>query len=383
MTPMQKMFARVAVCALFLLSFCAIAGRAQTPPVIVGPCQDGVLPGGALSRICVPSSGWNGDLVVWAHGYTAFNEPLDFQNLVLPDGSSLTDLVQSLGFAFATTSYRQNGLAILEGVDDIRELVAAFPSVAGQSPRRTFATGASEGGIVTTLLIERSPELFTGALSACGPIGSFRGQLNYIGDFRVVFDYFFPGVIPGSSINIPDEVIDNWDAIYVPKITQALQSNPSAARQLLRVTNAPIDPADSGTIAATTTNLLWYNVFGTNDGVAKLGGNPFDNHDRIYFGSSNDVRLNLMVKRFTASLTALNQVKLYETSGRLTRPMVTLHTTGDPIIPFAHEILYLGKLKIFPGGNFFPASVARYGHCAFNTQEAVSSFALLLLLSGN
>jgi hypothetical protein len=33
-----------------------------------------------------------------------------------------------LGYAFATTTYRQNGLAILEGVDDIRELVAAFPS---------------------------------------------------------------------------------------------------------------------------------------------------------------------------------------------------------------------------------------------------------------
>ena len=38
-----------------------------------GVCNDGVLPGGALSRICVPASGWNGDLVVWGHGYTAYN----------------------------------------------------------------------------------------------------------------------------------------------------------------------------------------------------------------------------------------------------------------------------------------------------------------------
>jgi hypothetical protein len=90
-----------------------------------------------------------------------------------------------------------------------------------------------------------------------------------------------------------------------------------------------------------------------------------------------------MVKRFTASPAALNQVKQYETSGRLSRPMVTLHTTGDPIIPFAHELLYLGKLSIQPGGNLYPAPVARYGHCAFNTQEVVSSFILLLLLSGN
>ncbi|HKE55365.1 MAG TPA: hypothetical protein VKB46_01645 [Pyrinomonadaceae bacterium] len=380
---MQRMILLALVYALVLLSFGTSSVYAQTPPVVIGPCQDGVLPSGALSKICVPSSGWNGDLVVWAHGYTAFNQPLDFQNLTTPDGTNLPDLVQSLGFAFATTSYRQNGLAIIEGVDDIRELVAAFPAVAGTHARRTFATGASEGGIVTALLMERSPELFTGGLAACGPIGSFRGQLNYIGDFRVVFDYFFPGVIPGSSITIPSDVIDNWDALYVPKITQALQANPSAARQLLKVTGAPTDPADSNTIAATTVGLLWYNVFGTNDGVSKLGGNPFDNHDRIYVGSSNDLRLNLMVKRFTASSVALNNVRQYETSGRLTRPMVTLHTTGDPIIPFAHELLYLGKLNIQPGGNLFPAPVSRYGHCAFTTQEVVNSFVLLLLLSGN
>ena len=39
---------------------------------------------------------------------------------------NLPALVLSQGYAFATTSYRQNGLAILEGADDIRELVTAF-----------------------------------------------------------------------------------------------------------------------------------------------------------------------------------------------------------------------------------------------------------------
>ena len=82
---------------------------------VPGPCVDDVLPAGALSRICVPAQGWNGSLIVYAHGYVAFNEPLGFYNLELPDGTYLPDLVQSLGFAFATTSYRRNGLAILEG----------------------------------------------------------------------------------------------------------------------------------------------------------------------------------------------------------------------------------------------------------------------------
>ena len=55
--------------------------------------------------------------------------PLGFYQLTTPDGLYLPLLVQSLGYAFATTSYRQNGLAILEGVADVQELVTAFGDV--------------------------------------------------------------------------------------------------------------------------------------------------------------------------------------------------------------------------------------------------------------
>src|SRR6185503_13879897 len=194
--------------------FAAAPAQAATP--VPGACVDGVLPGGALSRICVPASGWNGDLVVFGHGYIAFNQPLDFQHLVTPDGASVPDLIQSLGFAFATTSYRRNGLAILEGADDIRELVNLFRTTRG-IPGHTYMAGVSEGGIITTLLVEQSPALFSGGLAGCGPIGDFRQQLNYYGDVRVLFDYFFPGVLPGSPISIPADVIANWDAIYLPR----------------------------------------------------------------------------------------------------------------------------------------------------------------------
>ena len=94
--------------------------HAATP----GPCLQGLLPSGALSLVCLPSTGWNGQLVVFAHGYVAPGQPLDFFHLTLPDGTSLPLLTQSLGYAFATTSYRRNGLVILEGEDDIRQLVA-------------------------------------------------------------------------------------------------------------------------------------------------------------------------------------------------------------------------------------------------------------------
>ena len=70
----------------------------------------------------MPPVGWNQQLVVFAPGYAAPGPLLNFHDLTL-GGVNLPALVLSQGYAFATTSYRQNGLAILEGADDIRELV--------------------------------------------------------------------------------------------------------------------------------------------------------------------------------------------------------------------------------------------------------------------
>lgn len=342
-----------------------------------GPCVQGTLPHRALSLICVPKSGWNGDLLVFAHGYVAFNDPIDFYHLTF-DGVYLPDLAQRLGFAFATTSYRQNGLAILEGADDIRELVGEFPKVAGRMPVHTYLTGASEGGIITTLLLEQSPELFTGGLAGCGPIGSFQKQLNYIGDFRVLFDYFFPGLMPGSPIKIPREVIRNWETKYVPRITAALQANPAAAEQLIRTSKAAIDLADlTGSTVTTTINILWYNVFATNDAFEKLGGNPYTNRGRWYFGSDDDVRLNRSVARFAADPAALDKVGEYETSGQLQIPLVTLHTWGDEIIPYWHEVLYRAKANV-AGSTITILPVARYGHCNFTVPSLLGALAVLI-----
>lgn len=362
-----------------LLGGAPAAPARSAEAVVPGICQDGRLPHGALWLICTPRRGWNGDLVVWAHGYVAFNEPVDFYNLTLPDGTYLPLLVQSLGFAFATTSYRANGLVVLEGAEDIRELVAAFRQVEGRSPRRTYLTGGSEGGLIATILAERSPHLFDGVLAACGPIGSFRRQIDYVGDFRVLFDYFFPGVIPGSPAAIPAEVIANWETKYVPRVRAALAADPQAARELIRTSGAAIDPRDPATIEQTTLDVLWYNVFGSNDTQQKLGGNPYDNRRRVYRGSSNDLRLNLLVERFRADPAALRALARYETSGRVSLPLVLMHTTGDDIIPFFHLQLYRQKARTVGDGRLTFIPVQRYGHCNFTSEELLAAFGLLVL----
>jgi pimeloyl-ACP methyl ester carboxylesterase len=335
------------------------------------------LPGGSFSLICVPPPGvWNGQLVVFAHGYVAPGPVPDFQFPVV-NGVPLPALVQSLGYAFAATTYRRNGLAILQGVEDVRLLVEAFSaSDTHPPPTRTHLIGVSEGGLVATLLAERSPEAFTSAIAACAPIGNFRLQLNYIGDFRVLFDYFFPGLLPGTAIDIPQQLIDDWDSVYAPRVIAALVAYPGRALELMRVSRAAFDPANLSTVILTTLNILRYNVTATNDAKGQLGGNPFGNRLTLYLGSSNDLRLNLLVRRFSASPVALASLRAYETNGNLRIPLVTLHTTADDLIPFAHEFLYLPKVDLSERGRFIPLPVQRYGHCTFTAEELLGTFAL-------
>lgn len=348
-------------------------------PIVPGPCTEGSLPGGARSLMCVPVSGWNGDLIVFAHGYVAPGLPLDFYNLELTDGTDLRVLVQSLGYAFATTSYRRNGLAILEGVEDVRELVVAFEAAHPEYAGTTFITGASEGGAVTALSAERSADLFDAGFSLCGPIGDFRKQIDYWGDFRVLYDYFFPGVLLPDAMSIPQAMLDGWQTIYQPKVIAALQQKPLAAAQLIRTSKASVALLDPTSVAQTTTGLLWYNVFATNDGRAQLGGVPFDNQTRVYRGSYNDWLLNKMVARYTADPAALAGMAPYETHGTPGIPMITLHTTGDEIVPFWHQKLYREKLAANGAGGVVQLPVLRYGHCNFKTTEVIVGFYLMVL----
>ena len=356
---------------------------AEDVPILPGECAEGVLPGTALSLICVPTSGWNGGLIVFAHGYVAPGEPLGFYNLEeFADGPSLPVLVQSLGYAFATTSYRRNGLAIREGVEDVQELVAAFKAKYPRFVGPTYITGASEGGAVAALLAEQSPPLFDAGLSLCGPIGDFRKQIDYWGDFRVLFDYFFPTVllpVGGDAMHIPDDLIANWEDIYQPEVLEALQANPVAAAQLIITSRAAIKLGDPASIGQTTKGLLWYNVFATEDGKQQLGGKPFDNLTRIYRGSRNDWRLNRLVKRFTADPTALDAIAPYNTLGNPGIPLITLHTTGDEIVPFWHQALYRKKLLANGSTGVTQIPILRYGHCNFTTNEVLVAFSLMVL----
>jgi pimeloyl-ACP methyl ester carboxylesterase len=390
---MSRWIRTVLVVLLVLGISPALQVQAQTDP---GCLYSGEYSNGALYCITMPPPApygtWNGDLVIFAHGYVAVNEPLaiPWSQMSFSDGQgnviTMPFLVNSMGYAFATTSYSENGLAVQQGIADILDLITVFDDLVG-TPNHIYLVGASEGGLVTTLAIERHPESFTGGLATCGPIGDFQGQVNYWGDFRAVFDYFMDtptfDVLPGNAANIPASLMKKWDSVYVPRVTGVLAANPLGTQQLLAVTGAPFNPLDLNTIGETTLGVLWYNVFATNDATDKLGGRPFDNFDRVYSGSLNDTLLNAGVKRYKAQPAALAEIAAnYETTGYLQRPLVTMHTTGDPIVPIWHQDIYRGKVSsVNPFSPYLAMDIQRYGHCAFTIPEILTGFGNLVYMS--
>jgi hypothetical protein len=369
------------------------AAEAEPPAVpLSGACQDGRLPSGALWRVCLPAL-WNGSMLVYAPGYISIYEELRIRDDEL-GGTSVQELATSLGFVFATTSYHKGGLVLPQATADLATLVEmtnqALAARTGRSSRHVYLVGPSQGGLVTARSVEVAPQVFSGGLAACGPYGRFRSQVDYVADFRVVFDYFFAGRIQGWPVwrqNLvagdPGRVDEGfraaWHTTYEPRVSAAVLADAGRTAQLLRVTGAPIDPGDPArSTVQTVTGVLWYHIFGTNDALAVLGGQPFNNRNRVYFGSSNDLLLNLRVQRFVNTGNALNAVAaFYETSGRLANPVVTLHTTGDEIVPYWHQLFYTAKVS--PWYRHVPIPVARYGHCNFTRDEVLAAFAVLVL----
>jgi pimeloyl-ACP methyl ester carboxylesterase len=347
------------------------------------PSNDPVYPANQLILICKPAS-WNGDLIVYAHGYVPIKEPLalPLDELTLPDGTFVPEVFLAQGFAFATSSYHKNGVATEQASHDLLALISYFETlVQPGSLKRVLIVGASEGGLVVIQLLEQHPDRFAAGLAFCAPVGGAPKQIKYAEDFRVVFDYFFPDVLPFGAFAVAS---DDWESVYVPRIIAAMTNNPSATAQLFSVTRAAVNPMKPATFIETALGVLFYSIVGNPDLIATTGGIPYDNRFTLYLGLTNNLALNRGVERIRGDRNAERYAReFYQTTGELNRPLVTLHNILDPIVTVEHELIYSALVALQHKKQFFTAlPVQRYGHCNFTTSEILNAFGVMFLQAG-
>ena len=102
-------------------------------------------------RIEVPDN-WNGDLVVYTHGFRGTGAELTVDN------PPLRDYYLALGYAWAASSYSKNYYDVRSGVESTNSLVRYFKRNIGQ-PNRTYITGFSMGGHIIGAAIEQFPNV--------------------------------------------------------------------------------------------------------------------------------------------------------------------------------------------------------------------------------
>lgn len=345
---------------------------------------------GSQYAVYVPED-WNGDVVYFVHGIIAPLEPIALPQAPTDwDGFTLVrDQLGALGYTVAYSSFSENGLAIKDGAQRTHQLRGLVSSIVPERPDRSFLVGYSLGSAVALQLAERFPMQYDGALLACGMVGGTPLELQYIGDVRALFDHYYPDVLPGDVVTVPDGYRPTL-AELTTTVVAAVRGDPVKLLAIASTAQTPLAYAPIGSVTdpsspafqslvGSLVAALYYQIVGTPDVVARTHGHsPFDNTGTTYALGTPVVPAlapvlgalvagsDAGVARYTTTPDARNYLeRYYVPSGDLEIPVLTVHNRWDYLVPFAHEA-ELGRIVQAAGATdmLVQRAVADYGHCS-------------------
>lgn len=360
----------------------------------------GVLHGSAY-RIEVPDH-WNGTLVMYAHGYAGTG------NVVAVSNPQIRDYYIANGYAWAASSYRENGYNVGDGVEDTHDLMVHFSGLTHhRAPRETYMTGVSMGGEITGVEIEQYRGQFTAAMPMCGVLGA-----NHL------FDYFLganatAAALTGTSIDYPTTA--DAGAAYVPTY-DALVQGEMAKLGITHLTTTSLDAAhpspagaawmgaveqmSGGTRPGFPGAAVYWSSFGfapltdapflfgvypglTGGTIGYADGNVADNTKAVYEvdgipGQTDlEAAMNAAVLRVASTntqTTNAHRTELPDIAGDPRIPVLSLHDLGDLFVPISMDQIYARQVAAHGSNLFVDRAIRGTGHCEFSDDEVSTGF---------
>jgi len=333
---------------------------------------------GVPYRIRVPEN-WNGTLLVYAHGYLEEATP----PLLAPLPADVDTLLAG-GFALAASRFAGSGWTMKEGMQNTVALTAAFRDMVGL-PQRTIMWGKSLGGLMTLGLIEKFPGLYDGAVPLCAlGAGAPRKQdqgLDVALAYAVAFGWKPEWGTPGD---LRDD-LDFMTEVF-PHVMQRMIPAQKGGWEFIRLVNRL--PLDTYYVGLNRGLVVWGAIAVRSELEGRAGGPVAENIGRVYtltapekvYLASLGVDANALLEQmnamttFTSDPNARNYVEHYvNPSGRITRPVLTLHTEGDAQVIPNHESAYRATVEQQGHGDLLMQQFVPGGaHCTFTSAQVIA-----------
>ena len=391
----------------------ALLSSGHSPAAATGAPShvEGALPDGATYVMDVPAN-WNHTVLLYSHGYVPQGNPNPARNA--PGDAERTTLL-ARGYAMIGSSYAGAGWILEQALPDQLATLDAFTARFGH-PRRTIAWGTSLGGMITAGLAERAGQRLAGTLAMCGLTQGGVANWNNTLDPLFAIKTLLAPDSTGPLVRIPDQATA---FATIGELTAALDTAQTTPQGRARIAlaaalhNIPAwtDPAlpepapgDHDTAEVNQFQTLHLTVYvgqsWRQEAETHAGGNMSWNtgvdYARLLARSANRVEVEALYARAGLSLrgdlTALNaaprisadpaavayMARNISFTGRLTRPMLTIHTTGDPLVPVQVERAYADAVADAHRKPLLrQAYVHRGGHCTFTTGEMLAALRTL------
>jgi pimeloyl-ACP methyl ester carboxylesterase len=248
------------------------------------------------------------------------------------------------------------------------------------------------GGLITAESIEKYPDIYNAGIPMCGVMAGATEFFDYLLDVGLAYDVAFGWPPNWGTVEDVRDKVDIWTHVLPVTTPQTLDPANIGQNEFVRLVSDLQFPGyylqlEEGYGFLVLSAVM---VHARADIEQRTGGNPSQNIDQVYSLSADELAylMNLGVDAqslldsmnarttITADVKSRKYLQRYaDLTGRINKPMLTLHTMYDPVTPeemvsaYAEQVSAMGNeaylTRVYTSGE---------GHCSFTPQQLLRAF---------